>query len=129
MTASDEADTDRLDATATATVSNDSAVVVTLTLENSAAAPVECTFRDGQRIEAVAERVKGSDTDDDWVECWRYGGDRMFSMAGGTETVGSGETVSFGATWPDPGSGDYRVRVWLVSTEGTAADTVSVVVD
>lgn len=118
-----EEDGDVLDATATAAVNDDGALVVTLTVENPGGDPVECSFRDGQRIEVVAER------DTDGTERWRYSDGRMFSMATGTETVPSGGELSFDATWPDPDPGDYRVRAWLEAVDATAEGTVEVAVD
>jgi hypothetical protein len=128
MTESDDSEEDDdgndvLDATATATVSDDGALAVTLAVENATDRPVECSFRDGQRIEVVAERST------DGSERWRYSDGRMFSMATGTETVPGGGELSFDATWPDPDPGDYRVRARLVAADATAKGTVDVAVD
>ncbi|MDH5019521.1 BsuPI-related putative proteinase inhibitor [Halobacterium rubrum] len=127
MTESDHSDADDddgvLEATATATVSDDGALTVTLAVENPTDHSVECSFRDGQRIEVVAER------NTDGTERWRYSDGRMFSMATGTETVAGGGELSFDATWPDPDPGDYLVRAWLVAADATAEGTVEVVVD
>lgn len=110
-----------MDASVTATV-EDGDVDLSFTVRNTGDEPVECSFRDGQRVEAVAER-------DDGAERWRYGDDRMFSMALGTETIPAEGEATFDATWPDPDPGEYRVRVWLAATDVDASAETRVSVD
>jgi hypothetical protein len=102
-----------LDATVTATV-GDGDVDLSVTVRNAGDEPVECSFRDGQRIEAVAEREDGA-------EVWRYGDGRTFSMALGTETLAPGGEATFDATWRDPEPGEYRLRVWLTAADADAS--------
>lgn len=102
-----------LSATATATV-EDGDVDLAVTVRNTGDESVECSFRDGQRVEAVAEREDGT-------EVWRYGDGRMFSMALGTETIAPGGETTFDVTWPDPAPGEYRLRVWLTATDADAS--------
>lgn len=89
------------------------------TVRNTGDEPVECSFRDGQRVDAVAERDDDSERDAD--EVWRYGDGRLFSMALGTETIPTGGEATFDATWHDPDPGEYRVRVWLAATDADAS--------
>jgi len=130
-----------LDASVTATV-EDGDVELSFAVRNAGDEPVECSFRDGQRVEAVAERdsdggdeadadTGGDDgvRDDDGAgEVWRYGDDRLFSMALGTETVPPGGEVTFDVTWPDPDPGEYRVRAWLTATDADASAETRVTV-
>jgi hypothetical protein len=102
-----------LNASVTATV-EDGDVELAFTVGNAGAEPVECSFRDGQRVEAVAEREDGA-------EVWRYSDGRMFSMALGTEVVPSGSEMTFDATWLDAAPGEYRVRVWLAAADVDAS--------
>jgi|AntRauMinimDraft_4_1070384.scaffolds.fasta_scaffold00211_5 hypothetical protein len=102
-----------LDASVTAIV-EDGDVDLSFSVRNPSDEPIECSFRDGQRVEAVAER-------DDGAEVWRYGDDRMFSMALGAETIAPGGETTFDATWPDPEPGEYRIRMWLVATAADAS--------
>jgi len=108
-----------LDATATATV-EDGDVVLSVTVRNAGDEPVECSFRDGQRVEAVAER-EADGRHGDSAEAWRYGDGRLFSMALGTETFAPGAETTFDATWPDPEPGEYRIRAWLTATDADAS--------
>jgi len=101
-----------LDASVTATV-EDGGVELAFTVQNPGDEPVECSFPDGQRVDAVAER--------DGDEVWRYSDGRMFSMALGTETIPAGGEATFDATWPDPGPGEYRFEVWLAATDADAS--------
>lgn len=123
MSAHDDSDS-VLDASVTAAV-EEGGVELAFTVRNAGDEPVECSFRDSQRVEAVAER--GGD-DDDGVEVWRYGDGRMFSMALGTETVAPGGQATFDVSWAEPSPGEYRVRVWLTATDvdATAETRVSV---
>jgi len=134
-----------LDASVTAAV-EDGDVELSFTVRNAGDEPVECSFRDGQRVEAVAEHDSDGgdeaeaeddadaggddgDRDDDGAgEVWRYGDDRLFSMALGTETVPPGGEVTFDVTWPDPDPGEYRVRAWLTATDADASAETRVTV-
>ena len=102
-----------LDASVTAAV-EDGDVGLSFTVRNAGDEPVECSFRDGQRIEAVAEREDGA-------EVWRYGDGRMFAMTLGTETIPARGDATFDATWPDPDPGEYRVQAWLAATDADAS--------
>jgi len=128
-----------LDASVTAAVEGGD-VELSFAVRNAGDEPVECSFRDGQRVEAVAERDSdggdeaeaGDDAeaggDDGAGEVWRYGDDRLFSMALGTETVPPGGEVTFDVTWPDPDPGEYRVRAWLTTTDADASAETRVTV-
>jgi hypothetical protein len=122
-----------LDASVTTTVDEDGggALDLSFTVRNAGDEPVECSFPDGQRVEAVAERDSGGGDgagDDGAGEVWRYGDGQLFSMALGTETIPPGGEATFDATWPDPDPGEYRVRAWLAATgvDASAETRVSV---
>lgn len=109
-----------LDASVTATVA-DGDVELSVTVRNAGTEPVECSFRDGQRVEAVAERGDGT-------EAWRHSDGRVFPMALGTETIAPGGAQTFDVTWPEPAPGEYRVRVWLTATDADASAETRVTV-
>jgi hypothetical protein len=66
-------------------------LTLALTVRNAGDEPVAASFRDGQRAEFAAETAAGS-------EVWRYGDDRAFAMARGTETLAPGEETTYEAT-------------------------------
>jgi hypothetical protein len=108
-----------LDATLDATHTGD-ALSLALTVTNTGDSPVELSFRDGQRIDAVAER--------DGSEVWRYSEGRMFAMAVGSETLAPDESTTYEVEWPDPPTGEVDLRAWLTATDADASaeTTVSV---
>ncbi|TKX87322.1 hypothetical protein EXE43_03700 [Halorubrum sp. SS5] len=117
-----------LDATL-ATAATDDGLTLSLRIENAGSAPVTLDFRTGQRAEFTAYPAdendidtggEGADTgreDTDWEDTdregpdpvWRYGANRMFTQALGSETVAPGEAVGYEATWRGPPSGTYRI--------------------
>lgn len=115
-----------LDASLTATV-DDGTVELAFTVRNASDEPVECSFRDGQRVEAVAGRDDGGG-DNNGDEVWRYGDGCVFSMALGTETLPPGGETTFDVTWPDPAPGEYRVRARLTATDAAASAETRVAV-
>ncbi|WP_321169090.1 BsuPI-related putative proteinase inhibitor [Halorubrum sp. CBA1125] len=56
-------------------------------------------MRTGRRASRTAERDP----------VWRYGADRLFTQALGTEALAPGERVVYEATWRDPSPGTYRI--------------------
>ena len=84
----------------------DGALAFELTVENRGDDPVELSFADAQRVRVS---VYPADADDESSPVWRSDGDRMFAQVMGSETVPAGESVTFGAAWKDPESGEYRV--------------------
>jgi hypothetical protein len=99
---------------------DDTAVRFTLTVENDGDDPLELSFRDGQRVEFLAESE--SET------VWQWSEGRMFMQMLGSETLQPGETVSYEGVWENPESGTYDCRGEVVA-EGhgiTAETTVSV---
>lgn len=107
-----------LDATLTATTGD--GVRLSLTVENTGDDPVELSFRDGQRIDAVAER--------DGRERWQYSDGRMFPMAVGSDRLAPSESVTYDAEWPDPPSSEILVRAWLTATNADASAETTITV-
>jgi hypothetical protein len=83
----------------------DGALAFELTVENRGDDPVELGFSDAQRVRVS---LYPADADDESAPVWRSDGDRMFAQVIGSETVAAGESVTFGAAWKDPESGEYR---------------------
>jgi hypothetical protein len=83
----------------------DGALAFELTVENRGDEPVELAFPDAQRVRVS---VYPADADDESSPVWRSDSDRMFAQVLGSETVPAGESVTFGAAWKDPESGEYR---------------------
>ena len=67
-------------------------ILVTLHVVNASAAPVTLEFQTAQRFDvSVADRA-GS-------EIWRWSADRGFAQMLGAETVASGDTLTYSATY------------------------------
>ena len=105
----------------------------TLTITNEGEDTVELSFRSGQRFDVVVERVQDTDgeADDEDGEVdsevvWRYSDGRMFTQALGRETLESGESRTYEATWEDPTAGEYEVR-GTVTAENVDAEASMVV--
>jgi len=98
-------------------------VTLSLRIENGGSEPVTLRFRTGQRAEVTAYPADESTDSPDPV--WRYGADRMFTQALGSETLAPGESVSHEATWRDPPAGTYRIVGEAAATDrDVRADTV-----
>ncbi|KOX96977.1 MULTISPECIES: BsuPI-related putative proteinase inhibitor [Halorubrum] len=100
-----------LDATL-ATAAIDDGLTLSLRIENAGSTPVTLDFRTGQRAEFTAYPAAEVDSDADGEDAdpvWRYGANRMFTQALGSETVAPGEAVGYEATWRRPPSGTYRI--------------------
>ncbi len=80
-----------------------------LTVENTGDDPVELTFRSGLKVDFVVEA--------DGEEVWRASDGRMFTQALQSETIDSGETVTYPGRWPDPDSGAYTAIAELNTTD------------
>ena len=105
----------------------------TLTITNEGEDTVELSFRSGQRFDVVVERVQdtdgkanGEDEKADEEVVWRYSDGRMFTQALGRETLESGESRTYEATWEDPTAGEYEVR-GTVTAENVDAEASMVV--
>jgi hypothetical protein len=122
-----------LDASVTAAV-EDGDVELSFAVRNAGDEPVECSFRDGQRVEAVAEHDSdggdeaeadadadagdddGARDDDGAGEVWRYGDDRLLEediieLWGVAEELLSYETVQGNTrTIPRLTLTDYNLR-------------------
>ena len=117
---------------ALATAESDEGVDLALTVTNGGEDPVTLRFRTGQRADFAAyEGVEGDlvagDIDGDPV--WRHGEGRVFTQALGTETLGPGESATYGGTWRDPPAGEYRVVGTLTAEEHDATATARVAVE
>lgn len=124
-----------------ATADDDEGIDVSLTVRNVGDEPVTLRFRTGQRADFAAYAVDseggGDDdstgpdddsTDPDGDPVWRYGEGRLFTQALGTETLGPGESTTYGGTWSDPPSGTYRLvgEVTAEASDETATAVVEV---
>lgn len=111
-----------------AAAETDGGLALSLRIENAGSEPVTLDFRTGQRAEFTAHPTdeeatgfEGAQTD----PVWRYGADRMFAQALGSETIEPGEAVGYEATWRDPPSGTYRIVGKTASTDRSVrAETV-----
>ncbi|AUX10619.1 hypothetical protein AArcSl_3008 [Halalkaliarchaeum desulfuricum] len=97
-----------------------------LTVRNDDDEPVELSFRSGQRVDFVVERVDDADGTGDGQEVWRYSDGRLFTQALGRETLEPGESLSYGAIWEDPPAGEYEVR-GVLTAENVDAEASMVV--
>jgi len=98
--------------TATLSVTpGETALGLSLTVENEGDEPVELDFTDAQRAEFVAVDA------DSGEEVWRWGDGRMFGQVLGTETLSPGETLERDVEWPTESTGSYRVEGRLVANE------------
>lgn len=96
---------------------SDGVVTFTLSVENTGDDDAVLRFSDAQRADFTAF--------DDGEVVWRWGDDRAFAQLMGEETVPSGETVAYEATWSNPPSGEYRVVGELTARNHDAtAETV-----
>lgn len=98
----------------------DGDVQFTLTVKNDDSDPLSLSFRDGQRVEFLAQR--------DGETVWQWSEGQMFMQMLGSETLDPGETVTYEGVWENPDSGTYQCRGDVVA-EGhglTAETTVSV---
>ena len=97
---------------ALATTETDDGLTLSLRIENAGPDPVTLGFRTGQRAEFTAypagEGPAGPDGDRAEA-VWRYGAERAFTQALGSETLAPGEGVSYEVTWRSPPPGTYRV--------------------
>lgn len=93
-----------------------------LTVRNDGVKPVPLRFRSGQRAEFIVDDPADGDT------VWRYGADRMFTQALGTETLVPGDSTTYEAVWPDPPSGTYRVVGEVTATEHDVGSETTVTV-
>lgn len=113
---------------ALAAVETDGGVALSLRIENAGSEPVTLDFRTGQRAEFTAYPTDGEETGFEGEQTdpvWRYGADRMFTQALGSETFAPGETVAYEATWRDPPAGTYRIVGTATSTDRSVrAETV-----
>lgn len=101
-----------------------------LTVTNEGNEAVELSFRSGQRVDFVVEATDGG-TDESRAqnaEVWRYSDDRAFVQSLERETLDPGESVSYGAVWPEPPAGEYEVRGVLTAENADVEATVSVAV-
>jgi hypothetical protein len=89
----------------------ESALQVTLDVENEGDDAVSMQFSDGQRAEFVAEDADSGD------EVWRWSSGRMFSQALGSVDLDPGQSASFEGGWQDPPAGEYLIRGWLVAND------------
>ena len=88
-----------------AIASPDDIVDFTLTVTNDGAESVELAFRSSFTADfAVFE---------DGAERWRWSDDKVFMQALQSETLDSGESVAYEATWPDPEPGEYAAVATL----------------
>jgi len=94
-----------------------------LTVENQGDQPVDLGFSDAQRV-----RISVYPADDESSPVWRSDGDRMFAQVRGEETVPAGESVTFGAAWDDPPSGEYRAVGEVTCRERELRDETTVLV-
>lgn len=119
-----------LDTSLSATVSDDE-IRLELTVTNLGGDPVSLTFPTGQRAEFTAFDVAtdvNSDVHGDAV-AWRYGEDRLFTQAFGTETLEPAASATYEATWSNPPSGTYRIVGEVVADTVSETDETTVVVE
>ncbi|WP_123620995.1 BsuPI-related putative proteinase inhibitor [Halorubrum sp. CSM-61] len=121
-----------LDAALT-TAAGDGGVDLALTVTNAGDDPVTLRFRTGQRADFAAYRIDGEaerdGTDGDADPVWRYGTGRLFTQVLGSETLESGESTAYEATWGDPPSGEYRIVGEVTAEECDLTATATVEVD
>ena len=84
-----------------------SAVSFTFIVENAGSNPVELSFSSAQTHDVT---VLDGDT-----AVWRLSDGRMFAQMMSSETLGAGESVTYGATWDDPSPGDYEAVAELTA--------------
>lgn len=112
-------------------------VDVALTVRNDGEEPVTLRFRTGQRADFAAYDLDGLDRDPDDIDgidpddeaiVWRHGAGRMFTQVLGSETLTSGDAVTYESTWQDPPAGTYGIVGSLSAQEhdATAAATVTI---
>lgn len=80
------------------------AVRLELRVTNPTAAPVILEYPTSQRYDFAVLRPDGG-------EVWRWSAERMFAQVLGTETLGPGETVEYGAGWDAAGAVGRYVAV------------------
>lgn len=113
----------------------DGGIDLALRVRNAGDAPETLRFRTGQRADFAAYRIDGKEEvsggvtprDDDPV--WRYGTGRMFTQVLGTETLESGESTTYEATWGNPAPGRYRIVGEVTAEECDLSATATAEVD
>jgi hypothetical protein len=86
------------------------AVQLVLHVTNPTRSAVQLEFGTGQRYD-FSVRTGGGE------EVWRWGADRMFTQAAGTETLAAGGSLRYVAEWrPGPRRGTFQAVGRIVST-------------
>lgn len=111
---------------------------VALTVRNDGDEPVTLRFRTGQRADFAAYDLDELDRDpgdiddidpDDEAIVWRHGAGRMFTQVLGSETLTSGDAVTYESTWQNPPGGTYGIVGSLSAQEHDATATTTVALD